>query len=47
MNNQEKLEALKAHLRNAGIEYWEGNCVYYAKVSAASSESVVSGMSEA
>lgn len=23
MNNQEKLEALKAHLRNAGIEYWE------------------------
>ena len=23
MNNQEKLEALKAYLRNSGIEYWE------------------------
>lgn len=23
MNNQEKLVALKAHLRNSGIEYWE------------------------
>ena len=23
MNNQEKLEALKAYLRNFGIEYWE------------------------
>ena len=30
MNNQEKLVALKAHLRNSGIEYWE-NVQYVGK----------------